>query len=268
MFYNVKYGKMAYVNSFNSNTQLARNDECIVQTDRGSEWGLVLKETISSTDPNISVIRKVTTEDIKRKIYLHEICRPDEYSFCKEHINKLNLQMKLIDVDHLFGDEVIVFYFYSPIRVDFRELVRILAGKYHQQIELRQIGARDTTRISGGVGPCGRNLCCSSWKKDLGGVTYEMAQSQFENPEQQMLIGVCGKLKCCLKYEYESYVRSIKLLPSVGERIKMNDLEGIVVSRNLGMCIVTLEDSNGNKHTLSEERFVMPEPPPTGQNQG
>lgn len=266
-YYNVRYGKMALIDLFEADKEYAREANCIVKTDRGTEWGSILnpveKESRNtqgkSNNKNgslLKILRAANTEDIKKRIYIEEVHRPDEYAYCKEQIKKLNLQMKLVDVDHLIGDEKIIFYFYSPVRVDFRELVKSLVRKFNSSIELRQIGARDTAREQNGVGSCGRNLCCSTWKKDLGGITYEMAQSQFSNPEQQMLIGLCGKLKCCLKYEYENYVRSIKILPTVGTRLKIEDKEGIVISRNLGMAIVTIEDKEGNKHTFSVESFT------------
>lgn len=285
-YYFARYGKLASVECFWGPTcaasvaagrrnQLSRNDNVLLKTDRGTEWGVILGASDKSRhSPERNILRLATPEDYKRKILIDEVFRPEEYSYCREQIKQLKLDMKLIDVDHLFGDEKIVFYFFSPVRVDFRGLVRSLASRFNCMIELRQIGARDTTRVSGGCGSCGRTLCCASWKKDLGGIAYEMAQVQFENPEQQMLLGVCGKLKCCLKYEYENYVRSLRILPPLGSRIKTPDGDAIVRSRNLGLGMVTVEDNSGRRSTLPEEFFVAQasahtgSPPPATQEGG
>jgi cell fate regulator YaaT (PSP1 superfamily) len=142
--------------------------------------------------------------------------------------------------------------------------VRLLAGRFRANIELRQIGARDCTRLTGGCGSCGRQLCCTTWKKDLGGITYEMAKVQFDNPEQQKLIGVCGKLKCCLKYEYADYLDAIRVLPEIGTRVTTPKGEGTVIGRNLTLRTILLRRDSGEKVAVGLEELKTPPSAQTG----
>ncbi len=258
---------MSYTGKFRtSDPSLQRNDRVIVRSERGSETGIVLippKPEARQENLSGDVLRKITKIDEDRLSNIDRHLRPDETAFCKEQVSKLMLPMKVVEVDHLIGGERIVFYFISETRVDFRELVRLLAGRFRANIELRQIGARDCTRLTGGCGSCGRQLCCTAWKRDLGGITYEMAKVQFDNPEQQKLIGVCGKLKCCLKYEYADYLDAIRTLPEIGTRVATPKGEGTVIGRNLTLRTITVRRDSGEKIAvgIDELKGTPPAPP-------
>lgn len=250
-FVDVRYGRMFFVEKFQTHDAgFKRMDKVIVRGPRGDELGTVLTEPEADAGGQpISgdVMRRCTPQDLAHQDRIDRHLRPTEAAFFKEQYQRLRLPMKLVDVDHLFAGQRIVFYFISETRVDFRELVKILASRFRTNIELRQIGARDFTRITGGCGSCGRQLCCTTWKKDLGGITFDMARVQFDNPEQQKLIGVCGKLKCCLKYEYADYLEAIRVLPEVGTRIRTAKGEGTVIARNLTLRMVTVQTASGQK---------------------
>lgn len=250
-FVDVRYGRMFFVETFQTHDAgLKRMDKVIVRGTRGDELGTVLTEPQADGGGRpISgyVVRRCTPQDLAHQDRIDRQFRPIEAAFFKEQYRRLRLPMKLVDVDHLFAGQRIVFYFISETRIDFRELVKILASRFRTNVELRQIGARDFTRITGGCGSCGRQLCCTAWKKDLGGITFDMARVQFDNPEQQKLIGVCGKLKCCLKYEYADYLEAIRVLPEVGTRIRTAKGEGTVIARNLTLRMVTVQTTSGQK---------------------
>jgi cell fate regulator YaaT (PSP1 superfamily) len=265
---------MSYVGLFDTTDEkLARFDRVVVRSERGTELGTVLV-TPRPIVPNLQlsgqVLRRMNPKDQEQVEHIDRRLRPEALAFCREQVGKLMLPMKVVEVDHLFGGERVVFYFISETRVDFRELVRILTGRFHLRVELRQIGARDCTRLSGGCGSCGRQLCCATWKKDLGGITYEMAKAQFDNPEQQKLIGVCGKLKCCLKYEYADYLEAMRVLPEIGTRLATSRGTGIVIGRNLTLRMIQMRMETGEKLSMGIDELrppsaaapPAPEPPP------
>ena len=152
---------------------------------------------------------------------------------CQEKIDKHGLVMKLIDVEYTFDNSKIVFYFTADGRVDFRELVKDLAGVFKMRIELRQIGVRDEAKMLGGIGSCGRALCCHSWLADFEPVSIKMAKVQNLSLNPAKISGICGRLMCCLKYENDIYMELRKGMPDVGERIKTPDGMGKVTDTNL-----------------------------------
>jgi cell fate regulator YaaT (PSP1 superfamily) len=264
----IRYGRMSYVGRFHTaDASLRRNDRVVVRSERGTETGTVLLAPVPQSAPvNLSgeFVRRIEPRDQEHLDRVDRQFRPEETAFCREQVAKLMLPMKVVEVDHLFGGERIVFYFISETRVDFRELVRALAGRFRTGIELRQIGARDCTRLTGGCGSCGRQLCCTTWKRDLGGITYEMAKVQFDNPEQQKLIGVCGKLKCCLKYEYADYLEAIRVLPEIGLRVVTPKGDGTVIGRNLTLRTILLRRDSGEKVAVGLDELKGGAPPPSG----
>jgi cell fate regulator YaaT (PSP1 superfamily) len=152
---------------------------------------------------------------------------------CQEKINQHELEMKLVDAEYTFDRNKIIFYFTADGRVDFRELVRDLAAVFRTRIELRQIGVRDEAKMLGGIGPCGRVLCCSSFLGDFEPVSIKMAKDQNLSLNPTKISGLCGRLMCCLKYENDIYEEAKQLLPDIGERISTPDGEGRVVALNL-----------------------------------
>ena len=152
---------------------------------------------------------------------------------CQEKINKHKLEMKLIDVEYTFDNSKIIFYFTADGRVDFRELVKDLAGVFKMRIELRQIGVRDEAKMMGGIGTCGRSLCCHSWLSEFEPVSIKMAKVQNLSLNPTKISGICGRLMCCLKYENDVYMEMRKGLPDNGERIKTPDGMAVVVDTNI-----------------------------------
>jgi len=242
----VRYGKMAHTASFKTDrTDLRRFDRCIVRTDRGRELGTVL--TVPAPIPDgrppeslWDVVRKASPDDVHNAQRVDLEHRVREMEATKQGVKKLNLPMKIVEVDHLFGGERVVIYFMSDNRVDFRELVRNLAHEFRTRLELRQIGARDQARLVGDVGHCGLDLCCRSHLKELGGITMDMAKVQKHTADPSKITGRCGKLLCCLRYEYTAYTEARELLPPRGTKIQSGKGNGIVVDQNMLLREVTI----------------------------
>lgn len=206
------------------------NDYVIVETSRGVEYGKVvmgIKEVSdeSITQPLKEVTRIVTQEDkkIKDEIKLKE---KEAIKICKEKVRKHDLEMKVIDAEYTFDGNKLLFYFTADGRVDFRELVKDLASVFRTRIELRQIGVRDETKILGGIGVCGRELCCHKYLTDFSPVSIKMAKNQNLSLNPTKISGVCGRLMCCLSNEEETYEELNATLPAVGSKVK--DKEGLV----------------------------------------
>ncbi len=248
----VRFGKMLIVGKARTERQdLKVRDKCVVRTDRGRELGELLTalESLPEGTPDgmCDILRRATPEDVKLASQLDKEHRVREMAFCKEEIAKLGLRMKLVEADHLFGGERIVFYFISESRVDFRELVRRLAHEFRTRIELKQIGARDQARLVGDIGHCGLSLCCRGWIKDLGGITMDMAKIQKHTADPSKITGRCGKLLCCLRYEYTWYMEGRDLLPTRGTRVDTRFGPGVVVDQNLLLREVTIENEGGER---------------------
>ncbi len=232
---------------------LRKRQKCVVRTERGREVAELLTSfqpipEDMSTEAMGTVLRRVNEEDHKTAQTLEKENHPREIGFFKEQIKDLQLPMKLLEVDHILGSERIIFYFASETRVDFRELVRRLAGEYRTRIELKQIGARDQARLVGDVGHCGQELCCRSHLKDLGGITMDMAKVQKHTADPTKITGRCGKLLCCLRYEYSGYKESRKMLPPRGSDVLTKDGPGRVVQQNLLLREVVIElDGGGDR---------------------
>ena len=209
----------------------------IVETARGLEFGTVTAPIKSVHEDNIvaplkKIIRIATEEDFKRHEE-NEKKKERALQLCQEKVNKHKLEMKLIDVEYTFDNSKIIFYFTADGRVDFRELVKDLAGVFRMRIELRQIGVRDESKMVGGIGTCGRGLCCHTWLSDFEPVSIKMAKVQNLSLNPTKISGVCGRLMCCLKYENDIYVQLRKGMPDVGEKIKTPDGIGVVTESNI-----------------------------------
>jgi cell fate regulator YaaT (PSP1 superfamily)/nitrite reductase/ring-hydroxylating ferredoxin subunit len=245
-FTNVRYGKMRHVGRFKTEREdLRPRDKCIVRTDRGKEVGEVLSplQPIPEALPPESlwdVIRRANPDDLVHIDRLEKESVPRALQICREIVKKLNLPMKMTDVDYVLGGERVIFYFTSEVRVDFRELVRQLAHEFRTRIELKQVGARDHARLVGDAGHCGLELCCRSHLKELGGITMDMAKVQKHTADPSKITGRCGKLLCCLRYEYTTYTESRQVLPARGTRLKTTKGEGFVVDQNFLLREVTL----------------------------
>jgi len=253
----VRYGKMRMVARFKTDREdLHVRDRCVVRTDRGKELGEVLTplQPIPDAIPAESlwdVIRRANTEDLVNVERLDKESVPRAIRTCKELVQKLNLEMKVTDVDYVYGGERLIFYFTSQSRVDFRELVRQLAHEFRTRIELKQVGARDEARLIGDAGHCGLTLCCRGHLKELGGITMDMAKIQKHTADPSKITGRCGKLLCCLRYEYTTYTDSRDVMPQRGTRLESKKGVGIVVDQNLLLREVTLQPLDGG------DRFIV-----------
>lgn len=217
--------------------EVKAGDNVIVETARGMEFGTVTMDITEVDESSIvaplkKIVRIANEKDHKQHI---ENVKKKERAIklCQEKVDKHGLVMKLIDVEYTFDNSKIVFYFTADGRVDFRELVKDLAGVFKMRIELRQIGVRDEAKMLGGIGSCGRALCCHSWLADFEPVSIKMAKVQNLSLNPTKISGICGRLMCCLKYENDIYMEFRKGMPEVGEKIKTPDGIGKVVDTNL-----------------------------------
>ncbi|MDF3001905.1 MAG: stage 0 sporulation protein [Bacillota bacterium] len=228
-------GKIYYFDP--DNLQVEEGTHVIVETARGMEFGTVtsgIKEVTESeiVQPLKKIVRIADENDVNQhKENIKKKQRALE--LCQEKVNKHNLQMKLIDVEYTFDNSKIIFYFTADGRVDFRELVKDLAGVFKMRIELRQIGVRDEAKMVGGIGTCGKGLCCHTWLPEFEPVSIKMAKVQNLSLNPTKISGICGRLMCCLKYENDIYYELRKGMPEVGERIKTSDGVGVVIESNI-----------------------------------
>lgn len=217
--------------------QVEKGTNVIVETARGMEFGTVtsgIKEVPESeiVQPLKKIVRIADENDLaQHKENVRKKQRAIE--LCQEKVNKHNLQMKLIDVEYTFDNSKVIFYFTADGRVDFRELVKDLAGVFKMRIELRQIGVRDEAKMVGGIGTCGKGLCCHTWLPEFEPVSIKMAKVQNLSLNPTKISGICGRLMCCLKYENDIYYELRKGMPEPGERIKTSDGIGVVVESNI-----------------------------------
>ena len=233
--------------------EIKRGQHVIVETARGVEYGDVVlgnKEVDDSKviQPLKSVIRVATPEDDAKEARNHEK-EKDAFKICLEKIAKHGLEMKLIDAEYTFDNNKVLFYFTADGRIDFRELVKDLAAVFKTRIELRQIGVRDETKILGGIGICGRPLCCSTHLSEFIPVSIKMAKEQNLSLNPTKISGVCGRLMCCLKHEADTYEYLNSKLPDVGDFVKTFDgMKGEVASVNvLRQTVKLLVDINDEK---------------------
>ena len=244
-----KAGKVYYFDPLDFDIKQGSN--VIVETARGVEYGFVVLapkevEEDKVVQPLKPVIRPATPEDdeIERKNKEKE---KDAFKICLEKIRKHELEMKLIDCEYTFDNNKVLFYFTADGRIDFRELVKDLAAVFKTRIELRQIGVRDETKILGGVGVCGRALCCHSYLTDFVPVSIKMAKEQNLSLNPSKISGVCGRLMCCLKNEEEAYEELNSKLPGVGDFVTTKDgfkgeVQSVSVLKQLVKVIITKEN--------------------------
>lgn len=244
-----KAGKVYYFDP--SDFEIKQGDNVIVETARGIEYGSVVLgprdvEEDKIIQPLKPVIRTATPEDdeIERKNKEKE---KEAFSICLEKIEKHGLEMKLIDSEYTFDNNKVLFYFTADGRIDFRELVKDLASIFKTRIELRQIGVRDETKIVGGIGICGRTLCCHTHLSEFTPVSIKMAKEQNLSLNPTKISGVCGRLMCCLKNEEEAYEELNSRLPNVGDYITTKDnlkgeVQSVSVLKQIVKVIVTLDN--------------------------
>lgn len=234
----VKFKSVGKIYYFSPNgLDVALGDKVIVETARGIECGEVAMGLREISDEEISsplksVIRKATAQDFET-IEQNEKKEKEAFKICEEKIAKHGLKMNLIDVECTFDNNKLLFYFTADNRVDFRELVKDLAGVFRTRIELRQIGVRDEAKLLGGLGICGRPFCCKTFLGDFQPVSIKMAKEQSLSLNPTKISGTCGRLMCCLKYEQDCYEELLKVTPKVGALVKTPDGNGVVEDVNL-----------------------------------
>ncbi|MHC4451688.1 MAG: PSP1 domain-containing protein [Planctomycetota bacterium] len=249
---------------------VAPGDAVIARTERGVEYAIVLTEpervAADSGRPGVEVLRKATDEDIIRYRQLDSEGRSEEFKYARDRIEARGLPMKVVRVEKLFGGGRVIFYFLAEGRVDFRDLVRDLAREYRMRIELKQIGARDEAKILGDVSYCGRELCCSSWIREMRPVTMKMAKNQKSTLDPSKISGMCGRLLCCLRYEDEVYTELRKNLPKRGKRVRIvsTNQTGMVLHQEVlaSQCLVLL-DRGGTANVPGDDlELESPKPLP------
>lgn len=224
----VRYGAMRMIGVFTSRAEShARGTKVVVRTSRGLEIGEVLCDATEESLKHLSdpsggqILRETTAED--RNEAQHITSRlPDELATCERHVKQLSLQMQLVDIEHLFGGERIVIYYLAEQRVDFRELVKALAAEFQTRIEMRQIGVRDEAKLLADFGDCGKPVCCNSHLIEMPPVSMKMAKLQKATLDPTKISGRCGRLKCCLRYEFDTYEDLQKSLPPIGADVVTN----------------------------------------------
>ncbi len=231
-------------------------DFVIVETARGIEFGEVVVPVRELSTPQLSaplkqVVRIATEQDVEHARE-NKAAEKEAYAICQRKINEHKLDMKLVSVEYTFDNSKILFYFTANGRVDFRSLVKDLAGVFRTRIELRQIGVRDEAKMLGGLGPCGRPICCGAFLGDFQPVSIKMAKEQNLSLNPTKISGVCGRLMCCLKYEEENYEQTRKRMPKVGKEVVTPDGNGVVWDLNIIKETVRVRLQKGDSSELKD----------------
>ncbi len=253
---------MVYVKMMNGKTEaleagdlpLSHGEAVIVESDKGLVMGKVLssphdREIQPMEKPPKKVLRKATSEDLEQ-FQKNQQLEKEAFQFCLEKVKEKNLQMKLVKTEVLFDRSKILFYFTAEKRVDFRELVKDLAAQFKMRIEMRQIGVRDEAKMICGLGSCGRELCCSRFLNQFELVSVKMAKEQNIALNPTKISGICGRLMCCLAYEYPIYTDLKKDLPKVGKHIVTRSGKGKVIRQNVLNQTVTVQLEEGGEVTI------------------
>lgn len=253
-------------------------DHVIVETARGLEFGTVMLPKMTLPEEKVPqplkpVIRKATKEDVEQD-QENRIKEKNAYKICKEKIAEHGLEMKLIEAEYTFDNSKVLFYFTADGRIDFRELVRDLAGIFRTRIELRQVGVRDETKLLGGIGICGRPLCCHTWLTEFHPVSIKMAKDQNLSLNPSKISGVCGRLMCCLNHEAETYAYLNQGMPSKGDYVTTKDgrhgeVHSINILRQSVKVIIDLENDEKDlqEFPVSEITFVPKSRKPKNKNE-
>lgn len=246
--------------------QIEKGDKVIVETARGVEFGNVVSGIREIPDEEVMqplkpVIRVATEEDKRNEVKNHER-EAEAFKVCQEKIRKHELDMKLISAEYTFDNNKILFYFTADGRIDFRELVKDLAAVFRTRIELRQIGVRDETKIRGGIGVCGRALCCHTYLSEFAPVSIKMAKEQNLSLNPTKISGVCGRLMCCLTNEEETYEELNSHLPEIGDTVTTaeglkGEVQSVSVLRQLVKVVVNLDNDEKEirEYKAKELRF-------------
>ena len=246
--------------------QIKQGDKVIVETARGVEFGSVVTGPKEVPDDEImqplKPVIRIATEEDKQVEEKNREKEKEAFEICLEKIRKHELDMKLINAEYTFDNNKVLFYFTADGRIDFRELVKDLAAVFRTRIELRQIGVRDETKIRGGIGICGRPLCCHTYLSEFAPVSIKMAKEQNLSLNPTKISGVCGRLMCCLTNEEETYEELNSRLPAIGDYVTTSDglrgeVQSVSVLRQLVKVVVTMDDDEKEvrEYKVSELKF-------------
>ncbi len=249
--YVVRYGALRElgVGSTSRGEEFQRGMQVIVRTRRGLEVGDILCEATERAVQDLTdatsgkILRQMTSDDALEHSRIRKRER-DIFEYCGKAITDLKLEMQLVDVEHVFGGERIAVYYLANGRIDFRELVKVIAGEFQTRIEMRQIGVRDEARLLADYGDCGKPVCCNTHLSEMPTVSMKMAKLQKATLDPTKISGRCGRLKCCLRYEYETYEELQRNLPAVGADIVTNNGRAKVLAHQIlaGQVLVQMED--------------------------
>ena len=228
-----------------NNLSVKKGDKLVVETERGLQLCVAVTDVLQIPEKKVvtplrPLLRIATKDDIKKYEENKKICK-EAISKAKKISDDLKLDMKFIDCNYTLDRNQLIFNFLADDRVDFRELAKKLASLYKTRIELRQVGVRDKAKEIGGIGPCGRILCCSTFLNDFNSVSINMAKNQNISLNPTKINGICGRLLCCLKYEDDTYTELKKDYPTIGTRLKIDGVEVKVVSQNVLNNKITIE---------------------------
>lgn len=236
---------------------MEKNEQVIVNTENGTSLGTVITEVKSVPIYKLpiglkNVVRKATDDDLRTKKE-NEVMEQEARQFCLEKIRERELPMKLIEVECLFDKSQIIFYFTAEIRVDFRELVKDLVQRFKIRIELRQIGARHEARLVKGLGICGREVCCANLILNLDRVSVKMAKEQSVSLNPEKISGLCGRLMCCLAFEFDVYQDMKRDIPKCGKMINTAEGRGKIIRQNIFKGEIVVELESGKEITVNIE---------------
>ena len=256
-----KAGKIYYFNPNGVTTEFG--DKVIVETVRGIEIGIVEVPSKELKEESFAmklkpVVRKATQEDLDRYEENKKKEKEAEDIFIKKSA-KHNLEMNLVDTEYTFDRSTLIFYFTADGRIDFRELVKELAAIFRTRIELRQIGVRDEAKTMGGIGCCGRPLCCSTWLGDFQSVSIKMAKDQNLSLNPTKISGICGRLFCCLNYEHQVYEGILREMPNVGSIVQTPDGKGKVLETKTILEEVKVQVENKKADTIEVKKYPLSE---------
>ncbi len=238
-----------------------RGMSVVVRTNRGLETAFVLCEAnddaLSQMDetPAGQILREMTEQDINEYAHL-QASRLDKLKVCQKHIEKFRLEMELVELEHLFGGERVIVYYLAEQRIDFRELVKSLASEFQTRIEMRQIGVRDEAKLLADYGDCGKPVCCNTHLSSMPPVSMKMAKIQKATLDPTKISGRCGRLKCCLRYEYDTYEEMQQELPAIGADVITRDGKARVLGQEI-LAAQVLVETEDHRRILIDASEVL-----------
>ena len=261
--YIVRYGAMRLLTTLSTRGGITfqRGTLVIARTNRGLEAGEVLCEAREDTgerqerSSHGQILREMTGDDANELAHIRASAKK-EFDICQQHVKSLDLPMQLVDLEHLFGGERVIVYYLAEGRVDFRELVKRLASEFQTRIEMRQIGVRDEAKLLADYGDCGKQVCCNAHLTEMPPVSMKMAKMQKATLDPTKISGRCGRLKCCLRYEYDTYVDLQREMPPVGSEVVTEKGKARVLGHEIlaGQLLVETED---NRRILIDTADVL-----------